>query len=253
MTQHNQIIERVVTIVTADGPMKTFVAQPLDVAPVAAAVMIQHIGGLSLTMTIVARRVAALGVACVVPALYHRLGDIVVDPVDSDPSVAAIRAVAVASVTPTRLETDIAATLEWLDAQPGVLPGARAVIGFGGGAGQAMRLATTFPERFRALVGILGVGYVRDDPNSPHLGLPRFAGAAYFGFAGDDAIVPAAAIDRLRAALHKAGVAHDCVVHPDVGHGYLFANRDAYCEHAAEADWAAVARLFATTLPTAKD
>jgi len=232
--------------------MKAFVAQPARDGRFAAAVVVQHIGGLSETMKLVARRVAALGFLCIVPALYHRLGDIVVDPVDSEPSIAAIRRIAVASLSASRVDTDMRATLGWLRSDSATLPGPRGIIGFGGGAGEAMRLAAGFAGDIRAFVSILGVGFIRlDDPASPHLRLGELSGGAYFAFAGNDDIIPSSAVENVRAMLAASGLPHAFAVHPGVRHGYCFADRLAYDRDAAEADWDSVRRLFAQHLSPA--
>jgi carboxymethylenebutenolidase len=239
-------IEHDVVIATEDGPMRACVARPASEGPFAAAIVVQHIGGLSETMRIVARRIAQLGVLCVVPALYHRLGELVIDPVDAEPSVAAIRNIAVASLTPARLRMDLRATLDWLYAEPSVSPGARGLVSFGGGAGQAMRLAADFSSEIRALVCILGVGFIQpDNPDSPHLRIAELEGGAYFGFAGQDEVIPLSAVEALGGALAGAAVEHEIVIHPDVAHGYLFPNRPAYAPDAAEHDWMRVRNLFA--------
>ena len=166
------------------------------------------------------------------PGLYHRLGELVIDPVDPEPSVAAIRAVAVASLTPARLRADMLATLDWLYAEASVLPGARGIIGFGGRRrpGRAWR---RIPIRVSGSRLDPRRGLHPSRNRTPAPALAEFAGGAFFGFAGQDEIIPLSAVDALRGVLRR-GVAHEIVVHPGVGHGYLFANRPAYAAAAAE-------------------
>lgn len=246
----NDIVDRTVVIETDDGAMRAFVAQPAASGRHSAVVMVQHIGGLSETMKIMARRTARLGLLCIVPALYHRLGDIVLDPVNPEPSISAIRSIAVASLTPAQVRADIGATLGWLQNSPDVQSGPYAIMGFGGGAGQALRLAVDFPGQFRALISILGVGFVRPgDPDSPHLRLGEISGGAYFGFAGEDEIIPASAVEELRQVMAASGVEHEITVHPGVRHGYAFPDRAVYSEAAAEDDWTRIGRMLARHLP----
>jgi carboxymethylenebutenolidase len=249
LSNNEPVRERLASIRTTDGPMPTFVAQPHAEGQYPAVVVIQHIGGLSETMKIVARRVAQLGFLCVVPALYHRLGEIVVDPVSVDPAVSAIRSIAVAHMSPSRLDMDIRATLKWLRDDASSRPSPCGIIGFGGGAAHALRIAADFRTDFHALACILGVGFVRNgDAASPHTRLGDLAGGAYFGFAENDEIILKSSVDDLCTALATSHAAYDVVVHPGVRHGYLFSDRAAYDEAAAEEDWTRIKSLFSRYL-----
>src|SRR5262249_37753399 len=106
--------KRFASIPTPDGAMRVFVAVPQGRGPFPAVVIVQHIGGLSPTMQTAACGIARLGFLCVVPALYHRLGTIIVDPVSPDPDVVAIRAIAVRSLLQPQVLADLRATLDWL-------------------------------------------------------------------------------------------------------------------------------------------
>jgi len=239
------IRESVELIGTDDGPMKTLVTQPADEGPHHAVVMVQHIGGLSETMRIVARQVAKHGYRCVLPSLYHRLGEIVIDPTGGGQAVEEIRRIAVASVTPMTLMTDVDAVLAWLDDQPDAHVGGRAIIGFGGGASLAFLAAAVRPKIFRALISILGVRFIRpDEPWSPHLLVDQLSASAYFGFASEDEIIPLSDVERLRGVLDTAGIDHEIQVHPGVRHGYFFSDRDSYSASAAQEDWIRIRTLL---------
>lgn len=237
-----------IEIETPDGAMETFVARPGGDGPHLAAIMVQHIGGLSPTMEIMARRMAAEGFTCAVPALYHRLGRIVVDPLATDERVAAIRAIASASLTAPQVMSDIEAVLRHLAQERTVRRAPAAIIGYGGGASLALLAATRLPEVIRAAACILGVGFIKDTPDSPHLSLGQLRGPVYCGFAENDHIIPAADVERLRAIFGENGVAAEIVVHPRARHGYCFPNRDVYDRDAAERDWTAITAMFRRAL-----
>lgn len=228
--------------------MRAFVAHPRRGDGFAAVVIVQHIGGLSDTMKDAARQLAREGDLVVVPALYHRLGDIVIDPVSRDPDVAAIRAIAVQSLRPPQVMADIAATLAWLRTEPRAARGRRGVIGYGGGAGLALYAATTFPEDIGAMASILGIGFIRNDPDSPHLRIDRARAELYFAFAGEDEIISAQDVQALASMLAASQLKHSIVVHPGVRHGYAFPGRPVYDAAAAARDGAALRALFARTL-----
>jgi carboxymethylenebutenolidase len=240
--------ERLVAIATPDGAMKAFVAHPGRRGACGAAIIVQHIGGLSEVMKEAARQVAREGFLAVVPALYHRLGDIVIDPVSRDPDVSAIRAIAVKSLQPPRVMADIEATLAWLRTESEAAPGRRGLISYGGSAGLALLASATFPEEIGAMASILGLGFIKDGPDSPHLAIDRVRAELYFGFAGEDEIIPSKDVDALAAMLAASPVKHRIMVHPGVRHGYAFPERPVYDAPAAARDWAELRSLFARTL-----
>jgi carboxymethylenebutenolidase len=244
----SRVSESRIEIETPDGAMETFVACPGGDGLHPLAIMVQHIGGLSPTMEIMARRMAAEGLRCAVPALYHRLGRIVVDPLATDERVAAIRAIASASLTAPQVMSDIAAVLLHFATRSGARPGPAGIIGYGGGAGLALLAATWMPEAIRATACVLGVGFVKDTTDSPHLALGKLRGPVYCAFAEDDHIIPAADVERLRTFFREHEVASEIVVHPRARHGYCFPNRDVYDRQAAERDWAAIGAMFRRVL-----
>jgi carboxymethylenebutenolidase len=240
--------ERLVAIATPDGAMKAFIAHPKRPGTFGAVVIIQHIGGLSEAMKEAARQVAREGFLAVVPALYHRLGDIVIDPVSNDPDVSAIRAIAVKSLRPPQVMADIKTTLAWLRTEQAAAHGRRGLISYGGSAGLALLAAATFPDEIGAMASILGLGFIKDGPDSPHLAINRVRAELYFGFAGEDEIIPSKDVDALAAMLAKSAVKHRIMTHPGVRHGYAFPERAVYDAAAAARDWAELRSLFGRTL-----
>lgn len=243
-----RVSESLIEIETPDGAMETFVAQPRGDGPYPLAIMVQHIGGLSPTMEIMARRLAAEGFCCAVPALYHRLGRIVVDPLSTNERVAEIRAIASASLTAAHVMSDISAVLRHFAAEAEVRPGPVGIIGYGGGASLALLAATRLPDTIRPTACILGVGFVRDAPDSPHLALGNLRGPVYSAFAEDDHIIPASDVERLRELFREHAVSSEIVVHSRARHGYCFPNRDVYDRDAAERDWATIGAMFRRAL-----
>jgi carboxymethylenebutenolidase len=238
------VIEREVQISTHDGPMAAFVAQPEGDVSFPAIIVLQHIGGLSGTMRDVCRRAAAAGFYAIVPALYHRLGQIVIDPLSTELNIAAIRSIAVNSLTAARVMSDIDATLAFLDTAKAVAPGGRAVLGYGGSAGSALRALALRPEVLKAAGLILGLRYVTDAADSPHLFAEGVRGVVYFGIAGEDTVVPRSVPDEIIAILERHRVEMEVTIHPGVQHGYAFSDRDVYDRNAAELDWIRMKALF---------
>ncbi|MCB1493469.1 MAG: dienelactone hydrolase family protein [Rhodobiaceae bacterium] len=229
--------------------MPMLVAHPIDGPCLAGVVIVQHIGGLSPVMEAEAARIASLGYCCVVPALYHRLGDIVVHPTSTDPSVSAIRDICVASLRPETVNADIEAALDWLGAHFPHLAGKPCgLVGYGGGAGWAIGAGIAFGDRIGAIASILGVGFLEGSDLRPKYDFAALSADLYFAFAGDDEIIPNTMIEALYGQLAASGCRYDMTVHPGLGHGYAFPERPNYSPEASKADWQAIDRLFRKTL-----
>ena len=67
-------------------------------------------------------------------------------------------------------------------------------------------------------------------------------------FGENDGYIPQSAVDKIRAALAAAGVRHDVVVYPGVGHGFFCDERGDYDEAAASDAWRRVKELFRSEL-----
>lgn len=236
------IAQSIEIIQTADGPMDALVICPRGVGPFVPVILFQHIGGLSPTMKLVARRIAEGGFYAIAPALYHRLGTIVVHPTDPAPAIAAIRSIAANSLTRCTIAVDIEATLDALVHDSRVRQGRCGIVSYGAGAGHAIAIAATQPNSVGAVACVLGNGIVNDGPDSHHA-LPYLGCETYFAYCGRDKILPASLPDQLRQRLAGNPRAR-IVVHPDAEHGYCFSDRAEYDAHAAEADWTAIFDMF---------
>lgn len=233
-----------ISLDTPAGRMPMLVAYPAGGRCIGGVVLAQHIGGLSPTMEAEAERVAELGYACVVPALYHRLGDIVIDPTSSDPDIAAIRQICVASVTVENVVADFTAALDWLDTATGVPSGPRGIVGYGGGAAHAVAASVALADKVSAVASILGAGFLAAGDGKPRTNLAAVNAELYFGFAGDDEIIPAEMVRSLDRHLSEARCRYSLKVHPGVRHGYAFGQRPEYAPEASMADWAEIDRMF---------
>lgn len=234
-----------ITIATETGPMPMLVSHPRDGQCRGGIVVVQHIGGLSATMESEARRIAELGYCCVVPALYHRLGDIVIDPTSTDENIAAIRDICVRSLRPRQVGADLETALDWLDTSAPRLPrGPRALVGYGGGAGLALEAGTDLGPRIAAIASILGVGFLDRKTLKPLFDFGRITAELYFAFAGDDDIIPAAMVDALDAHLRAADRTYDIAIHPGQSHGYAFPERPNHSPDASGEDWLRIDRML---------
>ncbi len=243
--------DRDASIETPEGPMRAIVARPPGPGPFAAVVAFAHVGGLTETMRIMARKVAAGGYVCVVPDLYHRLGTIVIDPQSHDGDVVAIRKIAAASVTEAGAMSDAGAVLAWLGSRPDVRGPHCATIGFGRGGSLAVRAASAFPGEVRAAASVLGFGFAPQGPEAATAALAGIGASLYCAFAERDDIIPASEHETLAAILHALALDARLVVHAGARHPYLFPDRAVYDEAAAERDWQAIFAMFGRRLGAA--
>jgi carboxymethylenebutenolidase len=251
MEHRNQMPDRNALVDTPSGQMQVIIAEPDGHGPFSAAVMYPHVGGLTQTMRLMARRCAEGGYLCVVPDLYHRLGAIVLDPQSHDETAVAIRRLAAASLTPDGVMADTRALLDWLDALPLAKPGPRGTIGYGAGGAFSLRAAATFPDEIAACASVLGFGFVTEKSDSPHLLFPRIRAELYCAFAEHDDIIPPTVPERLAAELKALpNVASELTAHPGTRHPYAFPDRAVY-DRAAEADWVKIFAMFARRLAPA--
>ncbi|MFI5012314.1 MAG: dienelactone hydrolase family protein [Hyphomicrobiales bacterium] len=243
MPKRNAVID------TPDGRMAAILARPGGKGPFGAVIMYPHVGGLTDTMRLMARRCAQGGYLCVAPDLYHRLGTIILDPQSQDENVLAIRRVAAESLTPSSVMTDTRAVLVWLDREPLASRGPKGAIGYGAGGGFAVLAAATYPQEIAAAASVLGFGFTTDKPGSPHLSFPKLRGELYCAFAEHDDIIPPTVPDALAAALRPLPIRTELVRHKGTRHPYAFPDRTVYDKDAAEADWAKIFAMFARQMP----
>jgi carboxymethylenebutenolidase len=236
--------QQYIDIETSDGSMQTFVVRPDGQGPFPTVVMLHHIGGVSETMRAMARRVAAAGYACVVPALYYRLGSIVVDPLDLDERIAGIRAIARNSLTSHSVMFDLDSLLRRLDGEPVFKRGPKGLVAYGLSGGYSLLAAANFGDVFPAVAIVLGVNFVTDRKDSPHLSFDQLRSKVYCGYCRVDPVIPPAVPEKLKELFDQNSVDAEFVFHRNVVHGYPFPNRPVYHHETAEKEWASIFGLF---------
>jgi carboxymethylenebutenolidase len=232
--------------------MQTFIAHPDGQGPFRAVVMYQNVGGLSDILRGMARRVADAGYYCAVPALYYRLGSIVIDPDSHDEEVLALRKIASGSMRNERVMADTKALLEYLDGDSLVKGGHKGTIGYCMGGRFSILAAEHFPETFAATTSLFGTRLITDNADSPHLKLDRIRGELYCGFAEHDPSMPLPTVDKFKQLLEANCTAKFQVeVHPGTEHGYAFPGRRVYHREASERSWEQTFGMFRRQIPAA--
>jgi len=240
--------ERLEFIETPEGRMEAYFVRPDGKGPFASVIMYQNVGGLSESMRVMARRVAAEGYCCVVPDLYYRLGKIVIDADSTAEPVLAIRKAAISSLKNGMVMADTRALLDFMSVDPFVRSGPKGTVGYCMGGRFSILAAGHFSGEFMATASLFGVGLLTEAEDSPHLVLDRCQGEIYCGFAEHDPTVPPALVERFSELLRKCPASSLAETHPGSHHGYAFPGRIVYHKVASEKSWERIFAMFSRQL-----
>ncbi|MBP8308006.1 MAG: dienelactone hydrolase family protein [Burkholderiaceae bacterium] len=239
------MIEETLDITTADGAMETFICRPERNAPHPAVFLLMDAPGIRDELRDMARRLAAVGYAVLLPNLYYRAGrDSMFSPQVLDknsPEWARMRAIRTKMTIPPVM-ADFAAMLEFIDASGWAARGAVGVHGYCMSGPYALAAAARFPDRVAAAASFYGTWLVSDAVESPHLTLGRARGELYIACAEHDELAPIAMVEELQGLFARSGNPGELEIYPGVHHGYAFPQRWCYDRPAAERHWE---RLFA--------
>jgi carboxymethylenebutenolidase len=237
------MIENQVLVTTKYGQQSAFAVSPDGPGSFPAIILYMDAPGTREELRDQARRIAKHGYFCLLPDLYYRLGTLRFDiPRRTDAMSVVIRG-AMKSLTNAAVMEDTAGMLSFLDGQERVKPGPLGCVGHCMSGPFAVCAAATFP-RMKAAAALYGVDMVTDQPDSPHLSLPKISGELYIAFAEVDPSVPATVVPALKTALAAAGTKHVLETVPHTHHGYCFAARADYNPVAAEATWTTLFDLW---------
>jgi carboxymethylenebutenolidase len=225
--------------------LRGWCAPPAGGGPAPALVLVPDVRGVSDLYRRIAGRFAEAGILTLVADLYSREG--APDLPDMDAVFRWIRA-----LPDRRVLGDLAAAVRRLEARPDVRPGAVGIAGFCLGGQYALMAACTVPG-IAACVSWYGMlRYTETDavkPESPLAMAPRLA-CPYLGlFGADDALIPGADVDELRATLARTGRPFEIVVYPGAGHAFMNDQRpDAWRPEAAADSWGRATAFLRTHL-----
>jgi carboxymethylenebutenolidase len=186
-----------------------------------------------------ATRLAEQGYAVLLPNIYYRSAPMnelnIAPPQDMDANEAkkrvpqAIRTPLVASA----IDADTCGWNDFLAGQGFVDPSRMGYAGYCMTGVYAMRIAALRPDNVVAAASIHGGNLATDEPDSPHLLLPKIAASLYFGHAMNDRTIPAEMILKLEHALKQWGGRFISDTYPAL-HGWMVDDRPNY--HAVEAE-----------------
>jgi carboxymethylenebutenolidase len=216
---------------TPAGPMAVYQARPDD-RPHGAVIVVQEAFGVNEHIQDVTRRFAGEGYLAVAPYFFHRSGGGTADYGDFSKVIPLYE-----GVDDDAILVDVDAALGLLG-QEGFDPPAVGIVGFCFGGRVSFLVAAR--RSLGAAVGFYGGGIVttRMPIFSPLVGEAPNLRTPWLGLFGDnDASIPVADVESLRAALAAAPVDAEVVRYPDAGHGFHCDQRPDYNPVAAKDGW----------------
>lgn len=221
--------------------MPGYLSRPDDGGKHPGVLVFQEIFGVNRHIRSVVDRVAAEGYVALAPEPFHRSAPGIELGYDGEGLTRGIELAM--ALKPEQILADVTAAHDWLKARPDVKDGGLGAMGFCFGGHVTYRAACLLPVAAAASFyggGIAGTG---EGPATVDL-TPGIRGRILCFFGENDGYIPLASVDRIRAALEAAGVRHEVLVYPGVGHGFFCDERADYDEAAAGDAWSRVKALF---------
>lgn len=225
-----ELLTETIQLPTPDGPMTTYVAQPIG-TPIGGVVVVQEAFGLTGHIHRVAEAVAEAGFVAVAPALFHRSEEQVFGYNDYSRL-----APVVMSLTRDGITMDIDAALAEL-ARRGQNASAQGIIGFC--MGGTVALATAARLNLGAAVTFYG-GAISEERFGLKSGLAYGAHlrTPWLGLYGDlDAHIPVDEVEQLRAVVASASVPTEIVRYAEADHGFHCDERPSFHAESSSDAW----------------
>jgi carboxymethylenebutenolidase len=243
------VSERDVVVRTADGRCDSALFSPAGGKSGPGVLLWADIGGLRPAMRDMGRRLAGEGYVVLVVNPFYRT---VTAPQytalnNAVPADAAKRTAARAANTPEAIERDSIAFVRYLDALPQTTGAKVGVQGYCMGGPLSLRTAGAVPGRIGAVGSFHGGGLVTDQPNSPHLLIPKTSARYIFAIARSDDTSRPTEKNVLRETLAKAGRPAFVDVFA-ANHGWCAPDGAAYNQAEAERAWSVLLDVYKRSL-----
>lgn len=250
--------EQDVEIKTAAGTCDAALIYPEGKGTWPATILFPDAFGLRPTLRDMAKRLAKNGYVVLIPNPYYRNTKAPGLPIGFDfssPTDQARFAELRAPLTNEGVGRDATAYVAFLDSQPQVNKKAKAgVFGYCMGGLMTMQASAAVPARIGAAASFHGGGLVTDQPDSPHLLVPKVRAQYYFGVAASDDERQPDAKTRLAEAFQAAKLPAKVEVYAGTLHGWCIkdmpmrAGRPIYDEPQAQRAWGELEALFKRAL-----
>lgn len=241
------MIEEVRDIAAPGGAMETFFCRPERGGPYPPVLMLMDAPGIREELYAMARRLATVGYAVLLPNLYYRFGrDTKYGPDVLEHGSAEqkrMRSVRTQMTIPPVME-DVAALIRFADSRPEVKQGPVGCHGYCMSGPYALAAAARYPERIAAAASFYGTWIVSDAEESPHQTLGKVRGELYIACAEHDDLAPLPMVAELQRLFARAGSPGEIEIHPGVHHGFAFPERRVYDRAAAERHWERLIALY---------
>jgi len=216
------------TIPVADSAMGMYASWPAGEGPFAAVVVIMHAGGVDTFTQAMATRLVEAGYFVAAPDLFHRIDARQGGMLDK-----------LGQLRDPEVESDVRASLDWLQGHPRVAAERLAIMGFCMG-GRVAYLMSALESRFRAAVAYYGGNIMQpwgDGPSpfslSRHIHCPLL-----FHFGAEDSNPSPDDMTSLDRELNRLDKQHQFYSYPGAGHAFMnFANPERYRKQAADSSW----------------
>ena len=154
-----------------------------------------------------------------------------------------------ATLNATTAQTDAKAFVPWLDKQASVDTKRKAgTTGYCMSGPIAFQTAATLPDRIGAVATFHGGGLTTDQPDSPHLLIPKSKAHYLVAIAENDDQKQPSSKDILRESFKKAGLPAEVEVYTGAQHGWCPPDSAVYNAEQAEKAWSRLLALFKEAL-----
>ena len=244
----NITTERVDIPLAGGGTMGGYLARPQDKDERPAVVVFMEIFGINSHIRDVVERLAREGYVTLAPDVFHRTGPGI--ELGYDDAAMAEGMKLLGQLRADEVISDAQATLAYLRGRSEVNGAKIGAMGFC--IGGHLTYLTACETDVAAAASFYGGGIASAEGlgggASTLSRTPQIKGRILCLFGGQDAFIPQAQVDQIKAALESAGTRQEVVVYPGSEHGFFCDQRGSYHkEHASDA-WERVKRLFAEEL-----
>lgn len=237
------VTEHEIDITTPDGVADAYFVHPASGAHPGVLIWPDAFG-LRPAKRQMAKRLAESGYSVLVVNQYYRTKRA---PIVNTTNFAEVRETLMPMMQSVNADTqtrDAQAFIAWLDSQPSVDTSRKVgTMGYCMGGPFTMRTAAAVPDRVGAAASFHGGGLVTDQPDSPHLLVPKMKASYLFAIASNDDENQPEAKDVLRDAFAQAGLDAEIEVY-DALHGWCPPDSQVYEEDKAERAWSRLLALF---------